>query len=70
MTTCIGTSELPLSYHNYRIDSHLVIKITDYGLSKYFRQGTTEEVVKVSVKSMAPESLSDDHFPEKSDVVP
>jgi serine/threonine protein kinase len=56
------------------IDSHLVIKITDFGLSEdvfvrnYFRQGTSEEVVKLPVKWMAPESLSDGHFSEKSDV--
>ena len=58
-----------------RIDSHLVIKITDFGLSEdvfvrnYFRQGTSEEIVKLPVKWMAPESLSDGHFSEKSDVV-
>ena len=58
-----------------RIDSHLVIKITDFGLSEdvfvrnYFRQGTSEEIVKLPVKWMALESLSDGHFSEKSDVV-
>ena len=58
-----------------RIDSHLIIKITDFGLSEdvfvrnYFRQGTSEEIVKLPVKWMAPESLSDGHFSEKSDVV-
>ena len=72
-----------VAYHVYylslsaftRIDSHLVIKITDFGLSEdvfvrnYFRQGTSEEIVKLPVKWMAPESLSDGHFSEKSDVV-
>ena len=58
-----------------RIDSSLVIKITDFGLAEdvfvkdYFRQGTTDEIVKLPVKWMAPESLSDGHFSEKSDVV-
>ena len=58
-----------------RIDSCLVIKITDFGLAEdvfvkdYFRQGTTDEIVKLPVKWMAPESLSDGHFSEKSDVV-
>ena len=58
-----------------RIDSHFLIKITDFGLSEdvfvrnYFRQGSDGEVVKLPVKWMAPESLSDGHFSEKSDVV-
>ena len=49
--------------------------MTDFGLSEdvfernYFRQGSTEEVVRLPVKWMAPESLSDGHFSEKSDVV-
>ena len=58
-----------------RIDSNFVIKISDFGLTEdvfvrnYFRQGTAEEIVKLPVKWMAPESLSDGHFSEKSDVV-
>ena len=58
-----------------RIDSHFLIKITDFGLSEdifiknYFRQGGDEEVVKLPVKWMAPESINDGHFSEKSDVV-
>ena len=58
-----------------RIDTHFLIKITDFGLAEdvfvrnYFRQGSAEEVVKLPVKWMAPESLSDGHFSEKSDVV-
>ena len=52
-----------------------MIKITDFGLSEdvfvrnYFRQGSAEELVKLPVKWMAPESLADGHFSEKSDVV-
>ena len=52
-----------------------MIKITDFGLSEdvyaknYFRQGSSGEVVKLPVKWMAPESLTDGHFSEKSDVV-
>ena len=59
----------------FRIDSHFLIKITDFGLSEdvflrnYFREGGDGEAVKLPVKWMAPESLSDGHFSEKSDVV-
>ena len=58
-----------------RIDRNFAIKITDFGLSEdvfvknYFRQGSHGEVVKLPIKWMAPESLSDGHFSEKSDVV-
>ena len=57
-----------------RLDINFVIKITDFGLSEdvyarnYFRQGSSGEVVKLPVKWMAPESLTDGHFSEKSDV--
>ena len=53
-----------------------MIKITDFGLSEdvyersYFRQGCGRgEDVKLPIKWMAPESLNDGHFSEKSDVV-
>ena len=52
-----------------------MIKISDFGLSKdvfqrnYYREGVDGEVAKLPVKWMAPESLSDGHFSEKSDVV-
>ena len=59
-----------------RIDTHFLIKITDFGLSedvferKYFRQDSMSgEVVRLPIKWMALESLSDGHFSEKSDVV-
>ena len=68
---CAHSSELSL-----RIDAHFLIKITDFGLSEdvfernYFRQDSSSgEAVKLPVKWMAPESLSDGHFSEKSDVV-
>ena len=59
----------------YRIDSHFIIKITDFGLSEdvflrnYYREGVDGEMTKLPFKWMAPESLSDGHFSEKSDVV-
>ena len=53
-----------------------VIKVSDFGLSEdvyacnYFRQGSTAGgPVKLPVKWMAPESLTDNLFSEKSDVV-
>ena len=58
-----------------RIDTNFLVKITDFGLSEdvfmkqYFRQDSDREVVKLPVKWMAPESLTDGHFSEKSDVV-
>jgi len=57
-----------------RIDTHFVIKITDFGLSEdvyarnYFRQGHGP-TVKLPVKWMAPESLQDEVFSDKTDVV-
>ena len=73
---CFGCIKRQLMAILYcRIDSHFLIKITDFGLSEdvfvrnYYRQGSDEEVVKLPVKWMAPESLSDGHFSEKSDVV-
>lgn len=57
-----------------RIDLHFVIKISDFGLSEdvysknYFRQGD-DNSVKLPVKWMAPESLNDGVFSEKTDVV-
>ena len=52
-----------------------MIKIADFGLSEdvyaknYFRQSGSDKSIKLPVKWMAPESLSDGVFSEKSDVV-
>lgn len=57
-----------------RMDGHNVIKISDFGLSEdmyaknYFRQDK-DAAVKLPVKWMAPESLNDGIFTEKTDVV-
>ena len=67
--------ECALCVNKCRIDTNFIIKISDFGLSEdvfvrnYFRQGKSGEMVKLPIKWMAPESLSDGHFSEKSDVV-
>ena len=58
-----------------RIDLHFVIKIADFGLSEdvylknYFRQNDDNQSIKLPIKWMAPESLNDGVFSEKTDVV-
>lgn len=67
-----------LGYHQllcrHRIDSSFVIKVADFGLSEstysktYFRE-KEGSAVKLPIKWMAPESLNDTVFSEKTDVV-
>ena len=58
----------------YRLDQNYVIKVADFGLSEstytkdYFRQEQTAGV-KLPMKWMAYESLTDGIFSEKTDVV-
>ena len=58
----------------YRIDINFVIKVADFGLSEsvgtkeYFRQDK-DSCIKLPLKWMAPESMEDGVFSEKSDVV-
>ncbi len=60
--------------YTFRIDSNFVIKVADFGLSEntdsktYFRE-KPESGIKLPIKWMALESLTDGVFSEKSDVV-
>ena len=61
-------------FHLCRLDQNYVIKVADFGLSEntyaksYFRQQQTAGV-KLPIKWMAYESLTDGIFSEKTDVV-
>ena len=60
---------------NYRIDMNFVIKVADFGLAEsldtskeYFRQDK-DNAIKLPIKWLAPESIHDGVFSERSDVV-
>ena len=73
---CIHHSKHEYYGHGYihRLDFHCVIKVADFGLTEkmytqnYFRQGQ-KSTVRLPIKWMAPESLSDGLFNEATDVV-
>ena len=59
----------------FRIDIHFVIKVADFGLAAsmdlskdYYRQDE-EVLIKLPIKWMSPESILDNIFSEKTDVV-
>ena len=61
----------------YRIDQHGVIKVADFGLTEdmytqnYFRRDKSKKVKeeKVPIRWMAPESIENDMYNERTDVV-
>ena len=65
---------LHLICYHYRLDSSGIVKIGNFGLAEdvyttgYFRQGK-DDTIKLPFKWMAPESLRDGLFNEKTDVV-
>ena len=62
-------------YQRFRIDVNFVVKVADFGLSEsvgdtkdYFRQDKMS-AIRLPLKWLAPESMEDFVFSEKSDVV-
>ena len=71
----MGIHNITSYVHHCRIDVNFVIKVADFGLAEsielsktYFRQ-CPKDAVKLPIKWLAPESINDGVFSEKSDVV-
>ena len=71
---CSHNTSVVNNFNFYRLDYSGNVRVGDFGLAEnvytrgYFRQGK-DDAVKLPFKWMAPESLRDGMFSEKSDVV-
>ena len=73
MLTLIRVTTKFSKYKNYRVSDSMTVKVADFGLSReiyekdYYRVSSKSPLLPI--KWMAPESLNDSIFTEKTDVV-